>query len=278
MNNAVVLLQNWIAAEPVASLWLGIVSALLFGTTFVRLTKQAGLSWGQGFFVALAKALVVTALAFVCYFLLNSGFQAFSRVYGSFTYGGSLSNRAWQEWRNMYGGGYSQRDLQVVQYVTVTTEEVIPPIDPSAVPLYRNVKVEQPTQQNSIAGFRGDVILTNAGGYNNPGSFNGYALSAEYQYDIVNSLTEETRAEFRFPISTQTKLYQDVIVTADGEEVAWWIVDQAIFWEERLSPGEEQTVVIRFHTWGENDFLFEIPEPREITNFSLTLTMNTDNC
>ena len=63
--------------------------------------------------------------------------------------------------------GYTQRDLQVVQYVTVTTEEIIPPIDPSAVPLYRNLKVEQPTQQNSIVGFRGDVDLTTAGGYNN---------------------------------------------------------------------------------------------------------------
>jgi hypothetical protein len=199
-------------------------------------------------------------------------------VYGSFATGGSVSNRAWQQWRNMYGGGYDQKDLQVVQYVTVVNEEVIPPADPSAAPLYRNVKVEQPAQQNSITRFRGNAELTTAGGYNSLNTFNAYALSAEYEYDIVNSLAEETRAEFRFPISPGAKLYQDIILTVNGEEISWRIVDRAIFWEERLAPGEKQTINIRFHTWGENDFLFEIPEQREITNFSLKLTMNTDNC
>ncbi len=278
MNSLVSLLQNWIVAEPVASLWLGLISVLLFGATFVRLTKQTGLSWGRGFFVALAQTLVVVSLTGVCYFLLNSSFKTFSQIYGSFTSGGSLSNRAWQQWRNMYGGGYDQKDLQVVQYVTVVNEEVIQPSDPSAAPLYRNAKVEQPTQQNSIVGFRGNVELTAAGGYNDANTFNAYALSAEYEYDIINSSTEETRAEFRLPISPTSKLYQDVSLTANGKEIPWRIVDQAIFWEGRLAPGEQQTINIRFHTWGENDFLFEVPEQREITNFSLKLTMNTDNC
>ncbi len=278
MNSLVSLLQNWIVAEPLASLWLGLISVLLFGATFVRLTKQTGLSWGRGFFVALAQTLVVVSLIGVCYFLLNSSFKTFSQIYGSFISGGSLSNRAWQQWRNIYGGGYDQKDLQVVQYVTVVNEEVIQPSDPSAAPLYRNAKVEQPTQQNSIVGFRGNVELTAAGGYNNANTFNAYALSADYEYDIVNSAAEETRTEFRFPISPQSKLYQDIVIAANGKEIPWRIVDQAIFWEERLSPGQQQTISIRFHTWGENDFLFEVPEQREITNFSLKLAMNTDNC
>ena len=278
MNSLISILQNWIAAEPIASLWLGIISVLLFGATFVHLTNQVGMSWGRGFFTALAKALVLVLLVWTCYFLLNSGFKAFSQVHGPFATGGSVSNRAWQQWRNMYGGGYYQKDLQVVQYVTVTTEEVIPPSNSSAVPLYRNVKVEQPTSQNSIIGFRGNVMLTTVGGHNDADTFNTYALSAEYEYDIVNSSTEETRAEFRFPMSPETKLYQDVIITTNGKEISWRIVDKAIFWEERLAPGEKQTVIIRFLTWGENGFLFEVPEQREIANFSLRLTMNTDNC
>jgi hypothetical protein len=278
MNSLISILQNWVAIEPIASLWLGIISVLLFGATFARLTKPAGLSWGQGFFVALAKTLVVVSLVEGCYFLLNSGVKTFSQIYGSFATGGSLSNRAWQQWRNMYGGGYDQKDLQVVQYITVINEEVIQPPDPSAGPLYRNVKVEQPAQQNSIAGFRGNLDLTAVGGHNTPNTFNAYTLAAEYEYDIVNSAAEETRAEFRFPVSPQAKLYQDIAITVNGEEIHWRIVDQAIFWEERLAPREKQTINIRFHTWAENDFLFEVPEQREITNFSLKLTMNTDNC
>ncbi|MDD1751366.1 MAG: hypothetical protein LUO89_15995, partial [Methanothrix sp.] len=138
MNSLTSLLQSWIVVEPVASLWLGIISVLLFGVTFAHLTKQTGLSWGRGFFVALAKTLIVVSLIGICYFLLNSGFKTFSQIYGSFTTGGSVSNRAWQQWRNMYSGGYDQKDLQVVQYVTVVNEEVIQSSDPSAAPLYRN--------------------------------------------------------------------------------------------------------------------------------------------
>lgn len=278
MNNIANLLQNWIIAEPVAGLWLGIVAVLLFGVTFAQLTKRTGLSWGHGFFVAIAHTLVVVFLVAVCYFLLNSDFKTFSQIYGSFTTGGSVSNRAWQQWRNIYGGGYDQKDLEVVQFVTVVNEEVVPPSDPSAAPLYRNVKVEQPIQQNSIIGFRGKVELTAAGGYNNANTFNVYALSADYEYDIVNSSTEETRAEFRFPISPTSKLYQDIVITVNGKQVPWQIASQAIFWEDRLTPGEKQKINIRFHTWGENDFLFEVPEQREVTNFSLKLVMNTDNC
>src|SRR5512140_1825379 len=142
MNSLINILQNWIATEPIASLWLGIISVLLFGATFVQLTNRAGLSWVRGFFVALAKTLVVVSLIGVCYSLLNSGFKTFSQLYGSFAVGGSVSNRAWQQWRNLYGGGYHQKDLQVVQYTTVIKEEVIPAVDPSTAPLYRNVKVE----------------------------------------------------------------------------------------------------------------------------------------
>jgi hypothetical protein len=279
MNNSLInVLQNWMVTEPVASLWLGISSVLLFGTTFRSLTNQTGLSWERGFFGALTRSLGIVSLVGACYFLLNSNFKTFSQLYGSFTTGGSLSNRAWQQWRNLYGGGYDQKDLQVVQYVTVINDVVIPSDHPAAVSLYRHVKVEQPIQQNSIVGFRGNVELTAAGGYNNANTFNGYALSAEYEYDIVNSALQETRAEFRFPISPQSKLYQDIFLTADGVELPWRIKDQAIFWEEQLAPGQQQRINIRFHTWGENDFLFEVPEQREITNFSLKLTMNTDNC
>jgi hypothetical protein len=278
MNSLTSLLHNWIIAEPIASLWLGIVAALLFGVTFTNLTKGTNLSWERGILMALAQTLTTVSLIGTCYFLLNSSFKTFSQIYGSFTTGGSVSNRAWQQWRNIYGGGYDQKDLQVVQYVTVVTEEVIPPTDPSAAPLYRTVEVEQPIEQNSIIGFRGNVELTAAGGYNNANTFNVYALTAEYEYDIVNSSTEETRAEFRFPISSTSKLYQDIAITVNEKEIPWYMAGQAIFWEERLAPGEKQKVNIRFHTWGENDFLFEVPEQREITNFSLKLAMNTDNC
>jgi hypothetical protein len=275
MNN---LLQNWITAEPAASLWLGIVAVLLFGVTFSQLSKKEGYSWGRGLLISLTKALAFVSLAIMSYFLLDNGFKAFNQIYGPFVTNGSISNRAWQKWRAMYGGTYDQQDLLVTQYIPHETQEVIPPANPQKPPLYRNVRVEQPLEQNSIQGFRGKVNINVTGEHDQKETFNGYALSAVYEYDIVNPATTETRAEFRFPTSPETRLYQNVGVSINGEETPWRMVDGAIFWEKRLLPNEKYVMSIHFDAWGENNFQFEVTQPREITNFSLIAVLNTDNC
>jgi hypothetical protein len=110
-------------------------------------------------------------------------------------------------------------------------------------------------------------------------TFNGYTLSALYEYDIVNPTNTETRVEFRFPLSSEAKLYQVASVQWNGEPVSSWrVVSGTIAWEGRMGPGEKNVVSVHYVTWGMDGFLFVVPEPREVKNFRLTVALDAEEC
>jgi hypothetical protein len=268
------LLENWISSEPAGCLWLAVTAVLLFGVAFVRLKRNDQRAWGwfRSLLEALARSVAFVALVTVVYFLLNSSYAMFSKISGSFTTGGSLSYLAHQKWVNNYGGAFfEQRDLEVVQYVTVETQEVIQP-EGSSVPLYRNVKVEQPISENSVTRFRGEVTIKDVDQARRGNTFNAYTLTALYEYDIVNPTATVTRAEFKFPIFSGAKLYRDVSVKINDRQVPWRVVDGAIVWGQRLEPGEKAVISVGYSTWGMEGFQYKVLTPREILDFRLVIS------
>jgi hypothetical protein len=281
MNHSWSLLRNWVNREPTASLWLTVAAILIFGVTFARSRSndERAWVWGRRLIESFVRALVFAALPGMFYFLLNSNHTTFSQICGPFTTNDSLSNQAWQKWHVLYGGEHTQRDLRVTQYVTVETQEIIQPADPSKPPLYRNVKVDRPISQNSIVGFRGQVTMNLVDPDHQQDTFDAYTLSALYEYDIINPVNTETRVEFSFPLSLNTKLYQDINVEVNGKKVSsWQVISGTIAWDRQMRPGEKNIVSIHYVTKGMEGFRFEILEPREVTNFELMVAMDTQLC
>jgi hypothetical protein len=296
------LIENWANREPAAGIWLVVVAAIVLGATFMRSPEKDPRAWAwiRRLGGATVQALGYIALLGMFYFLLDNAYTAFNKVYASFTTGGSLSNLAWQQWRDRYGSDFSQQDLNVKQYVTVEAQEAIQSDDPAATPVYRTTRVEQPIAENSITGFDGYVTikLTNvaiqANGIGLPSpvdlanGFNGYQLTAYYEYDIVNPTDQQTRVEYRFPVSIGTGLYQDyqvrvgyndVHVRVNGEEfTSYQVSAEAITWEDWLNPGERDVISIGYRAKGMDGYVFYVAEQREVTNFSLTIALNTDSC
>jgi hypothetical protein len=278
MGQLYTLLVNWIEREPAASLWLLVASVLVFGLTFSRSlgAAQGAWAWFSRLFEAAAKALVFAGLLGGFYFFLLSSFDLFSKIYSSFTTAGSLSNQGWSEWSRQYGSLFIQRDLQVAQYVKTRSVEMIQPTPPSQRILYRNAEIEQLVQQNSLVGFAGQVTIELAEPELQGNVFSGFAVSANYNYRVINPSSSETRLEFRFPISSGIRLMQDIRIKIDGAEIPYWRVDeQSLLWEDRFQPGQAKTVSIAYQSRGMDSYLFEIPEPREVTDFNLTLAHNS---
>jgi hypothetical protein len=272
---------HWVASEPTASLWLAVVAVLLFGVTFSRLQHPDSQeqTWVHSLVGAFTKTLVFVLVTGCVYFLLTSGFNAFSQIYGSFTTGGSLSNQAWHEWENLYGGSFTQEDLQVTQSVPVETLTTIQPTDTSSPPLYQDVQEEQPISETSIVSFNGQVTMN----INDPAKqtdlFNGYSLSALYEYGIVNPVDSVTHVQFRFPLSKDAKFYRDLSVELNGENVPdWQVVDGAIAWDVHMKPAEKDIVSIHYVTWAMDGYVFDVPAARQVTDFKLTVILDTDNC
>lgn len=278
MDYAFSILGNWINSEPTAALWLVVASVLLFGVTFLRLRRQDEHGWGRHLLAAFSTGLAFAVLAGMLYFLSSSSYAAFSKVHSSFVNGGSLSNQAWRQWNKMYGGVYYQRDLTVAQTFIVETEEIVQPSDSSAVAWIRKVKTEQPVTQNNILGFRGNVTINLADPGNQADGFNAYQLTANYEYEVINPTETDVHSVFVFPISQNSKLYQDIRIQVNGQDMDWKVVGNDIEWERWMSPGEKNVINISFVTSGMDGFNFEIPQPREVVNFDLKVYLDTDNC
>jgi len=275
------LLTSWIAQEPAASLLVAMAALILFGVTFSRLggDEDRAWAWLRRLIEALFKSLAFVALLAMVYFILTSSYASFNKINASFTTPGSLSNLAWQRWRDLYGDPLVQQDLVVTQYLESRGPIALPTATPSGPVLYVNAKSEQARQQNSITGFLGRVTINLVDPQHQADSFNGFALSARYEYEITNPADQVTRAEFRFPLQSTTKLYQDIQVVMNGAEVpSWRVVDGVITWEQPMQPGQKDQLSIEYITYGMNGYLFEIPQPREVMNFKLTVAMDTDNC
>ncbi len=275
------LLVDWISREPAAGIWLAVAAALLFGIGFSRRLRGNGRapSWVQALAGAAAGTLVFAGTAGMVYFLLSSGFEAFSRVFGPFVTNGSLSNQAWEKWRHLYGSNFVQSDLQVAQTVHLESLEMIPPADPAGKPLYHTVGMDEPVAGSSIASFDGRVTMNIADPVQQTDTFNGYVLSALYTYEIVNPADSDTRVVYRFPLTAETKLFQDLTVQLNGQDAPGWrIADRDITWEANMHPGQKDVVSIHYVSWGMDSFVFYLPDPREVTDFKLTVALDTDNC
>jgi hypothetical protein len=274
------LLTNWITREPTGSLWLAVATVLLFGASFTqaRNDDERAWAWSRKLIESLAKALIFAAFTGMVYFLLSSNYSAFGKTHGAFVVEGSDSRNAYQKWRQIYGDSFfQQNDLEVTQYITV---ESVEPTQAGLYPvqLYQTVKTEQPVSQNDINRFRGKVTIQGADWNQRRETFNAYALSAIYEYDVVNPSDSVTRAEFRFPLFGGAKLYQDIRIKLNGEEVAWNVQNGAIVLEHPMRPKEQVTLSIQYSTWSMDGYKFSVQTSREVRDFNLTIALDTALC
>jgi hypothetical protein len=281
MNTFQSLLQTWVNQEPVASLWLAVTAVIFLGVVFAHSQDESSqmLSFGWRLTSSIARTIGLVGVLVMGCFLLRSAYDAFERVYGSFMIKGSLSNVGWQQWEDRYGDQIRQEDLRVTQYTSEEIEEAIPPADENHPTLYRHRTVEQPVTENSILRFRGQVHINLIAPVQKTDTFGAFKLFAQYEYNIVNPLTKETRAEFRFPLSANTEQFDDIRVKVGNDEItSFRIISETIAWDQSLMPGETLTVSIQYAATGMDWYIFEIPEPRDVTDFILALTIDSHNC
>ena len=267
------LVANWVNKEPFGSLLLVVVMVLLFGIT-VR-ESQTEKNWLQTVAEALAKSLIFAALVGMVYFLLASNAAAFENVHGSFTRQGTRSSTAYWNWVDIYGiSFFQQQDLQVTQYKWVESIEPLPenPL------LYKTVRSEQVLAENNITRFLGTVYLQGADWSNRDATFNAYTMKAAYEYDVINTLAEQTETQFYFPLFGGTKLYQNLSVKMDDIPVKWMYKNGGLVWETQLIPGEKNTILIEYETWSMDGYSFVVQKTRDVRDFTLIIGIDYGFC
>ena len=272
MNDLLSIIQAWITDAQHIVIWLGITSVLLFGVSIPQFKEYP---WQRRIILSFGRMFVFLCIIGFSSFLTKYNFSVFEKINGPFVTEGSVSNQAWKAWRNIYGGNFTQENLKVNAYRQIEQTVEIAQENPAAKPLYTMILVDEPVQQNSIEQFNG--VVTIKAKQENQDSFNVFTLTAIYEYEIVNHSPDALRYVFRFPLSTETKQYQNLYVLLNDKEIEWTLHDGAIFWEKTIYPDQKVYLKIQYESMGENAYVFRVPDAYEIRNFNLALTINSGN-
>lgn len=134
----------------------------------------------------------------------------------------------------------------------------------------------QQVLQNSIVGFTGQVDLTLSEREKGYALYNGYIIDAHFEYAVVNDSELETEAEFTFPLSPEQTLYEDFVITIDGQDISPLLRFSAdsVQWQMKMQPGQQSQVIVTYSSRGMETFYYQVPAKREIKDFVLTLTID----
>jgi hypothetical protein len=270
-------LVSWITDKPVAGLLMIVTAVVLFGSALKKsraTTVTTFWPWLRRIIEASTRGFLFLGLLGALYVILDTNNKTFDSTHREWV--GTKQRSAEAIW----GKPILQRELTVNHFVDIEKQEEIPREDPTEPPRYRTVRERQPIPQNSIVGFRGKVDMRLSEPEKRAKGqliFNGYTLEARYEYNVVNESDLETEAEFNFPLAPEQILYDNFSITADGQNINSQLqfAPDVVSWKSVMKPQQQSEIMVTYTARGMEDYFYQVPVQREIKNFALTLTVNS---
>lgn len=263
---------DWVNVEPTISLLMIITALVLFGTALTQSQDRSGAFWPwlRRIIEASIGALLFLGLSWGFRSILNTNNSNFNATHGS------LSSVSLQSAQSIWGRPHIQRELGYAHYTEVTVQEEIPRENPDDPPLYRDVIQRQFVPQNSVVRFRGTVDLQLSEREKGYALYNGYTIQMRLEYDVLNDSDFVTEAGFDFPLSPGQTLYEDFLITVDGEDISQQLrfSPDLVQWISDFQPHQQRKIEISYASRGMETFYYQIPSQREIKDFVLTLTVD----
>ncbi len=269
-------LSNWVNTEPTVGLLMVITAVVLFGSAFRNYKQASDKFWPwlkrllEASIGALIGAALFVGLMWAFRIILNDNVASFYSTHGS------LSDLSRSSAQTIWGGPQEQIELKVSHSREVEEQQEQPRAKPEDPLVYKTVKVVQSVPQNSIIGFVGDVNMRLSEREKGYALYSGYVLDVKLAYDVINDSEFETDAEFEFPLSNGQLLFENFIITMDGQDLSsrLRIASNVVSWTTKMGPHQKSNLVVTYSSRGMDYFFYQIPVQREIKNFILTLTVD----
>jgi hypothetical protein len=268
-------ISSWISLEPIAMFLMITTVVILFIRTFRKNGKPENgrpgfWDWARRILESLAVAFLFLGILWAFRAVLDDTTSAFQQDHGR------VSETNYNSVERIWGGPLVQRELAVRHYIEATRKEEIPREDVTKPPLYREVTETVEVEQNSIQSFKGTVDLKLNMRKKGSAYYSGYESEVSFIYKIKNDSKVTTDAVFTFPLSESQVMYDRFRIFEGPRDMGDLLRfrEGEIQWSRKMTPGEETTLSISYFSRGMDVFYYQIPEPREIRNFSLTLTVD----
>lgn len=260
------LLADWFTLEPSASLLVLVTAVLIFGSVMNDLNTEStgNLRIISRLVISITSGLIFLGILGVLYFLLSRSFTVFKPQAEKLALGEVMA-----EERNDWGGPFYQSELSVSHSRLYSVLKEFPGPDNKV--LYKNVEIRESVDQQSIAGFNGQIQIHVV-----DQQLQTYMVNAVYEYDIVNQSDYQTTASFKFPIGN-SRVIQDLSVKVNRVDIGSQktVENGSVLWSLDMDPGEHIAVSISYAAQGSGIYVYGVSSSRPIQNFSLTLHIDT---
>lgn len=267
-------INAWLTLQPFIALMMIIAACVLFVLSYKQKAKKEITTFWQWLRIVIEsglQALLFLGLLWAFRAILNANLATFKQSHGR------VSQVNYMSVTNIWGGGHIQRELVVSHHIMKTIKEEIPREDITKPPLYREIEIREEVEQNSILSSTIDVKLFLSKRQKGTAFYSGFESFFESTYEVINDSEYITEAEFYFPLSASQTMYEDLLIYDNEQEIKenLRVSSSNLYWKKNMQPAEKSIITISYKTRGLDYFYYQIPNPRQVNNFSLVVDIDT---
>ena len=266
--------------QPVLALFLGGALLAVFLTAILS-AKSAGepdarssLLWTlYRQFTRLAWAVTLVAFLLATLSLvrtyLHKTVAGFQRTHGRVT---EANFRAIQ---TIWGTPQEQGELRFNLYWEEEVTERIESEDITKPTVTRKKTVRHDITDNPFVASLHEVLLRQNTRKKGSALYGGYETACRFTWKLRNPADQELKSLLKFPLPSATAVYDNLTATLNGEDILaqMQIKDGALLLARDVQAHEALDLAISFRSRGMSSWYFQVQEPREIRDFTFTLTL-----
>jgi hypothetical protein len=267
--------------EPVIALFLGSALLAVFLTALYQKKsvaksdgKNSSLTWTlyKNFTRLIWAALLVTLLVGTISILrsyLRQTVNNFQRTHGRIT------QANYNAVETIWGAEQIQSELNVDVYHNEETTERIESEDPTKPALIRKKTIHKSVTGNPFVSATHEITLRQNPRKKGSAFYGGYETDCSFSWKLRNPSDTNQNCVLTFPLPASGAMYDGLVATLDGKDVLpqMEIKDGSLVLEREIQPDEAMDFDVAFKSRGLSYWYFQVREPREIRNFTLTINL-----
>jgi hypothetical protein len=188
---------------------------------------------------------------------------------------GRITQANYNAVETIWGAEQVQSELNVDIYHDEEITERIESEDPAKPALIRKKTIHKSVTGNPFVAATHNVTLKQNPRKKGSAFYGGYETDCNFTWKLRNPSDTNQNCTLTFPLPASGAMYDGLVATLDGKDVLpeMQIKDGSLVLERDVQPNEAMDFRIAFKSRGLSSWDFQVREPREIRDFTLTLTL-----
>jgi hypothetical protein len=218
---------------------------------------------------ALAVVLILVAAFSLLRTYLHRSLSTFQHNHGRIT------EANYNAVQTIWGAEQQQGELRMDVYYDEEVTERIESEDLTKPAILRKKIVRHYAPGNPFVSARHEVALRQNPRKKGSALYGGYETDCRFTWKLKNPADRDMHSTLRFPLPAATAMYDALTATLNGEDVLSKIElkEGTLILARDLAAGENLDLAISFKSRGMSYWYLQVREPREIRDFTLTMTL-----